>query len=151
MLKSYFTIAWRNLLKGRLFTILNLAGLSAGLAGAFLIYLWVSDEWQVDKFNDKDSRLYRVMKTFPGGDGSIATGDVTQGLIPPALAKEMPEVEYAIPVMQQENGILSAGERHIRAKPQFVDKDFFHVFSYRLIRGNPDNPLSAKYGVLLSD
>src|SRR6516225_8274181 len=73
MLKNYFKIAWRNLMRDRQFSLLNLIGLSTGLACALLIYLWVSDELSVDKFNANDSQLYQVIKTAPGADGSIDT------------------------------------------------------------------------------
>jgi len=57
MFTNYFIIAWRNLLKHRQFTLLNLLGLSTGLACALLIYLWVQDELNIDTFNKKDSQL----------------------------------------------------------------------------------------------
>ena len=70
MFKNYFKIAWRNLIKDKQFSLLNLLGLSAGIACAFLIWLWVSDELSIDKFNKNDGRLYEVMKTSPTADGS---------------------------------------------------------------------------------
>src|SRR5436190_18676009 len=62
MIKNYLKVAWRNLIKDRQFTFLNLIGLSSGLACALLIYLWVTDELSIDKFNDKDSQLYEILK-----------------------------------------------------------------------------------------
>ena len=62
MFKNYFKIAWRNLIKNRQFSFLNLSGLSIGLACAILIYLWVSDELNINKFNANDTRLYQVMQ-----------------------------------------------------------------------------------------
>jgi putative ABC transport system permease protein len=73
MFKGHFRIAWRNLIKDRQFSFLNLLGLSTGLACVLLIYLWVSDELQVDKFNDKDDRLFLVMKNSPNSEGTIFT------------------------------------------------------------------------------
>jgi len=61
MFKNNLKIAWRNFLKNRQFAILNLIGLSTALASALLIFLWVNDERQVDKFNQNDSRLFEVM------------------------------------------------------------------------------------------
>jgi putative ABC transport system permease protein len=59
MIKSYFKFAWRNIVKDRQFTVLNLIGLSTGLACSLLIYLWVNDELNVDRFHEKDGRIYR--------------------------------------------------------------------------------------------
>lgn len=61
MIKNHLKTTWRNLLRNKQFTFLNLIGLSTGLASAVLIFLWVSDEMQVDKFNEKDSQLYKVL------------------------------------------------------------------------------------------
>ena len=72
MLKNYFKVAWRNLIKDKQFSFLNLIGLSTGLACALLIYLWVSDELSIDKFNKNDSRLYQVLKKNKDGDLCIA-------------------------------------------------------------------------------
>jgi putative ABC transport system permease protein len=85
MLKNYFKIAWRNLIKDRQFTVLNVLGLSVGLACTLLIGLWVADELGMEKYNPNDARLYQVMTRYPsegdegrpagsgGGDGG-ATG-----------------------------------------------------------------------------
>ena len=69
MLKNYFRTAWRSLLKDRQFSLLNLLGLATGLACALLIYLWVSDELQVDHFFKNDDRLYRIMENRVKTDG----------------------------------------------------------------------------------
>jgi len=151
MFKNYFKITIRNLLRDRQFTLLNLIGLSTGLACTVLIYLWVSDELSVDRFNEKDSRLYAVLKTSPNADGTISMYGSTQGMLAKSMAAELPEVEYAIAVRQQDLGVISTPGKHIKAKPQFADKDFFNVFSYRVIEGNKNNALSDKYGVMLSD
>src|SRR5258708_5832039 len=98
MLKNYFKIAWRSLVKTRQSTILNLAGLSTGLACTLLIYLWVSNERGIDKFNANDSRLYLVIKNSPNADGTVFTSQNTQGLLAESMAKDLPEVEYAVPV-----------------------------------------------------
>jgi len=152
MLKNYFTIAWRNLVKQKQFTVLNLLGLSTGLACVLLIWLWVNDELHIDKFNEKDSQLYQIIKTSPNSDGTIATHETTQGLLAQEMAKSYPEIEYAVSVRREgELGILSIDEKHIKARWQFAGKDFFNVFSYPLIEGNKNNVLANKYGVLISD
>src|SRR6266487_827408 len=152
MFKNYLKIAWRNLVKDRQFTFLNLMGLSIGLACSFLIYLWVHDELSIDKFNSNDKRLYQVIKTAPNADGTISTYETTQGLLARSMAEDLPEIEYAVSVRKQGGmGILSADDKHIKASWEFVDRDFFNVFSYDLIHGNKSTALSDKYGVLLSD
>jgi len=83
MLTNYFRIAWRNLRKDRQFTLLNLLGLSTGLACSLLLYLWIADELTVDKFNEKDSQLYQVMVNFKTDNG-VKTGWVRAALANPS-------------------------------------------------------------------
>ena len=150
MFKNNLKIAWRNLIKDRQFTFLNLIGLSTGLACAFLIYLWVDDERSIDKFNEKDSQLYQVMLNIPLANG-IQTQEYTPGLLAKALVAEIPEIEYAVSVKPGfEAGVLSAGDRQMKAMPAFVDKDFFKVFTYTIIQGEKNQVLPDKYSVLLS-
>ena len=151
MIKNYFIVAWRNLIKDRQFTFLNLTGLSSGLACALLIYLWVSDELSIDKFNDKDSRLYEVLKKSTDGTGSIRISKHTQGLLATNMAAELPEIEYAVPVRKDgKSSILSFGDKHIKVQHEFAGKDFFSVFSYPLVDGNI-TLVSGVSGVFLSD
>ncbi|PSL44699.1 FtsX-like permease family protein [Chitinophaga niastensis] len=154
MLKSYFKSAWRRLLRDRQFTILNLIGLSTGLAGALLICLWVSDEMSVDKFHEKDRQLYQVMNNLKTSQG-IHTFDITPVPLSEALVKEMPEVEYAVAVndffnWQSKDGILSSGNKHIQAQGWHAGKDFFNVFSYDLILGNKDQALADENDIVIS-
>lgn len=151
MFKNHFKLAWRNLVKDRQFTFLNLVGLSAGLACTLLIYLWLADELNVDKFNEKDSQLYQIMKTAPNGDGTIATFPYTPGLLAQKMAQQFPEIEYSVAVRPQDIGILSIDDKKIKVKSEFVDKDFLNIFSYPVIEGNRATVFADKFGVLLSD
>ena len=153
MIKNYFKIAWRNLVKDRQFTFLNLIGLSTGLACTMLIYLWVNDELHVNKFNEKDSRLYQVMPVETTS-GNNETLENTPGLLAEALSKEMPEVEYAASVIPStwfsNKGLLSFGDTHLRADGQFVSKDYFNIFSCNFLEGDKNKLLSDKYNIAIS-
>ena len=117
MIKNYFKTAWRNLIKDKQFSLLNLLGLSTGLACTLLIWLWLSDEMSVDKFNANDSRLYQVMKTAPGADGSIDTYSSTPGLLGQSMQNELPEVQYAT-VVRPEASDESAGTVPTHLSPE---------------------------------
>lgn len=151
MIKNYFKLAWRNLIRNLRFSFLNLLGLSTGLACAILIYLWVSDELQVNKFNKNDDHIYQVMQ--PASDGNEAVPN-TPGLLADALAKEMPEVEYAasvIPATWFDNkGLFSFNDTHVRADAQFVSKDYFHIFSCPFKEGNSNVLFTAKNSIAIS-
>src|SRR5882672_3733817 len=154
MLKNYFKIAWRNLLKDRQFTFLNLIGLSTGLACTFLIYLWVHDELNVDKYNEKDAQLFKVMVNQRQENG-IKTGTFTPGLLANALEREIPEVEYAVTLVPsswfQNKGIIAYGDAHFKAESQFISQDYFKVFTCKFIDGDKNRLLEDKYTVAISE
>jgi putative ABC transport system permease protein len=154
MFKNYFKFAWRNILKDRQFTLLNLTGLSTGLACALLIFLWVDDEWSVNRFNEKDSQLFQVMANWPSPKG-IVTGNNTPGLLASTLATDMPEVEYAVPVIPSswfdKKGIMIFGGQRLEASEQFAGKDFLRVFSYPLVQGDAKTALTDPHSILISD
>jgi len=150
MLKHYFKITWRNLVKDRRFTLLNLVGLSTGLACTLLIYLWVTDELQMDKFYHNNDRLFEVMENRVQAD-RIWTASSASGPEADALAKEMPEVQYAVATTGTRNSLVTAGEKNLRADGRMAGNDFFHVFSYRLLHGTADQVLADKHSIAISD
>jgi ABC-type antimicrobial peptide transport system permease subunit len=152
MLQHNLLISFRNFRKFKGSFLINLIGLSTGMASALLVYLWVTDELSIDKFHEKDSKLYQVLKTVPQSDGTVITMNNTPSSMATRMAEDLPEVEYAVSVLPpRDNGIISSGEKHVKAKHQFAGKDYFKVFSYRLIQGNEEKALTDKYGVLLSE
>ena len=154
MLKHNFLIILRNFKRNKTTFLINLIGLSTGLACALLIFLWVNDELQIDKFHEKDARLYQVMMNSPRPDG-LHTDASTPGLLADALLKEMPEVEYATAVIPSNwfdfEGILSSGNVKVKAREQYVGKDYFNIFSYRLLQGDRNSFFQDKNSILLSD
>ena len=91
MFQHNLLIAFRNLQRHKGSFLINLIGLSTGLACTFLIYLWVQDEWNFDKFNKNDKQLFQVMEMNKEND-DIKVHDNTQGLLAESMAKDLPEV-----------------------------------------------------------
>ena len=94
MFRTNFKIAWRNLVKDKQFTFLNVLGLSAGLACALLIFLWVNDELSHDKFFANDDRLYKLME-HRNYNGEIQTSEESSGLLSQTVKQQISGVEYA--------------------------------------------------------
>jgi len=154
MLRQNLLLIFRSFKKDKSTFLINLIGLSTGLGCALLIYLWVNDEWSVDKYHDKDLRLYQVMKNNTDAQG-VQTGEDTPGLLAVSLAGEIPEVEKAVsvfpPAAHTFKGILSIGDNQIKARSKFAGQDFFHIFSYPLIYGSSENMLLDKFNVVISE
>ena len=89
MFQHHLLIAIRNLQRHKSSFFINLVGLGTGLACAFLIYLWVADEWSVDKFHKKEKQLYQVMETSREND-QVIVHEATQGLLGESMAKDLP-------------------------------------------------------------
>src|ERR1043165_9604382 len=133
----YFKIAWRNMVRNRQVTFLNLIGLSTGLACVIMIYLWVTDELNVNKFNENDNRLYQVLQLTSDGNEVIPN---TPGLLAASLSKEMPEVQYSASVIPStwfsSKGFFSFNEAHIRADGDFVSDEYFKIFPCDFVDGD---------------
>jgi putative ABC transport system permease protein len=145
MYKTNLKIAWRNLLKDKQFTLINVIGLSAGLSCALLILLWVQDEMSYDKFFANDERLYKLME-----NGS----EESSGLLSDAVKQQVRGVEYAAavaPAVWFPEYILSVGDNKIKAKGQYVGKDYFNIFSYKLIDGDKNKVLESRTSIVISD
>ncbi|MCW3465095.1 ABC transporter permease [Chitinophaga nivalis] len=153
MLKSYFIIAWRRLVKDRQFTAINLMGLSTGLACTLLIYLWVYDEYRMDRFHENDRRLYQVMENQPTGEG-IVTSQETPAMLAETLPAIFPEVAYAAvstPPFWFPQVALTAGNSLVKSPGVFAGKDYFNIFSYPLIAGHKNQVLADKHSIVISE
>jgi putative ABC transport system permease protein len=154
MFQHNLLIALRNLRRHKGSFFINLIGLSTGLACAFLIYLWVSDELSVDKFHKNDSQLYQVME-ISKENGNVVVHDGTQGPLAEAMEKDLPEVVSAVQTFSMSKvGIsvpLKTNEKTIKTSGLFAGKNFFSVFSFKLKEGNADKVLAEKPSIVLSE
>ncbi len=155
MFRHNLLIIYRSFKRFKSTFIINLLGLSTGLASALLIYLWVDNELHIDKFHEKDARLYHVMESHLQNDG-WNTMIETSGAAADALAAEIPEVEYATAVAPPtwpgfDKFVLSVDQVDIRATGQYAGKDYFNIFSYDLIEGSADQVLADKNSIVISE
>ena len=153
MIKNYFKIAWRNLLKDKQFALLNVLGLSAGLACTLLIFLWVNDELSFDKFFSNDDQVYQLME-HQDNNGSIGVSDGSSGLLSDAVKQQAPEVEYDSPLAPPgwfPKFTLSVNDKNFKAAGQYAGKDYFNIFSFKLIDGNRNNVLANNNSIVISD
>jgi predicted permease len=153
MLRNYLRIAWRNMLKDRQFSFLNVFGLAAGLTCVLLIWLWVQDETSVDKNFAKGDRIYQILEHRVGA-GQSPVSDESSGALADLLKAQMPEVEYAAALAPHEwfqKFTISNGEKNIKAFGQYAGKDYFQIFSFPLIDGKRDEILATKNSIAISD
>lgn len=149
MITHALKLAFRNFNRHKSSFLINLIGLSTGLACALLIFLWVNDELQVDKFHEKDERLYQVLEHQQYAD-EIMTTSSTPGLLAETLAEEIPDIEHAATLMWPSRFTLSVGEKSIKGVGRYVGPEFFHLFTFPLLHGQPEQVLSDLNSVVLS-
>lgn len=150
MLKHHSTLIIRNLLKYKSSFIINLIGLSAGLASALLIFLWVKSEINVDKFHTKGDRLVQIMEHQKYADGDFTVSS-TPGLLAETLKEEFPEFEFAATTTWINKFTLSYEEKDVAADGYYVGSDFFSIFSYNLIAGQPEQVLKELNSIVISE
>jgi putative ABC transport system permease protein len=152
MFKHNLLLIYRNFKRHKSPFIINLIGLSCGLAFVLVIYLWVNDELSFDKYHASDSRLYQVMTNVKSEKG-IDTRKDTPHSLAEALPSDMPDVEYAVtatPDLFLPAFALSANDKKVKGAGKFASRDFFKIFSYHLVQGNASNVLSNKDAIVLS-
>jgi len=153
MIKNYLKIAWRNLVRNKAFSAINICGLALGLACSLLIMLWVQDERSVDSFHANGKQLYQVLeRRFY--EGKVDADYSTQGLLADELKKVIPEIQYASGFERASApGSLSTfevGDKINKMDGMFAGSDFFSMFSYPLLQGTAKSALVSIEGIAIS-
>ena len=152
MIKNYFKIAWRNLLKNKTFSLINIAGLAVGFSSFLLIGLYVLDEISFDKFHEKANRIYRINADirFGGTDLKLAVSCDPMGA---TLKNEYPQVEQFVRIYASDGPkFIKKEAEYIRENDiVFADSTFFDVFTFPVIAGNAQTALDKPNTIVVSE
>ena len=154
MIKNYFKIAWRSLLKQKGFSFINIFGLATGMACSLLIFLFVKDETSYDRFHHDASQIYRVVKDFVNDDGSRLPDATTPPALAPAMQKDIPEVAITTRVFPGwgANFLIKYGDKKINEDKLFrVDSSFFDVFTFPFVHGNAKDAFKEVQSIVLTE
>ena len=154
MIKNYFKIAFRNLLRYKGFSFINIFGLATGMACSLLIFLFVKDETSYDRFHKDSDKIYRVVKDFVNDDGSRLPDATSPPGLSPAMQREIPEVAHATRVFPNwgANFLIKYGEKKImEEKLCRVDSSFFDVFSFPFIHGNATDVFKDLNSIVITE
>ncbi|HEV8504757.1 MAG TPA: ABC transporter permease [Chitinophagaceae bacterium] len=153
MIRNYFKTAWRNLLRNKAFSVINISGLALGLTCSLLIILWIRHERSVDGFHRNGKQLYQVYERNYY-DGKVDASYPTQGLLAEELKKVIPEIQYASGFeYASAPGTLSTFEANNKVNKMgglYAGADFFSMFSYPLVQGTPQGALNSPGGIAIS-
>lgn len=149
MFKNFFKIAFRNLLRNKAFSFINIAGLAVGMASAMLILLWIENEVSHDRFHEKIDRLY-TMNNRDKFNGELWAWNSTPKILGPTLKQDYPEVED-FARRNDGNFLFSIGDKHLNAQGSFTDPGFLTMFSLPLVKGNASTALNSNDRVVITE
>jgi putative ABC transport system permease protein len=151
MFKSYFKIGWRNLVKNKAFSFINISGLALGLTCSILIALWVQNEYNMDAFHENLDRIYTITSTEYSGHEITYGGYDTPGLLGEELKTVMPEVEYACNINGwNEWRTFGVEEKRVKMPGYYAGTDFLKIFSYPLLLGSREAALNSPESIAIS-
>ncbi|MFT3946014.1 MAG: ABC transporter permease [Agriterribacter sp.] len=153
MIRNYLKIAWRNLVRNKAFSAINIIGLALGLTCSMLIFLWVHDEKSIDDFHENGDRLFQAYeRNFY--DDKVDAGYATQGLLADELKRNIPEIaytsgfEYVAPPGTLNT--IEANGKIIKMQGFYAGTDFFSMFSFPLLQGKAQSSLQSPNSIAIS-
>jgi putative ABC transport system permease protein len=152
MLKSYIKIAFRNIIRHKGYTFINILGLATGIICCLLILVYVQDELSYDRYHQKADQIYRIINA-----GVIRGNQIEMPLVSgpwgPAMVEEFPEVLKAVRIKPPDSRwVIEHGEKKFPEKGlYFVDPTFFEIFDVKMIAGDPETALDAPYSMVITE
>ena len=150
MFRNYLKTAFRNLWRNKAFSLINIIGLSVGLASCMLIFLYAKDELSYDRFNVRAAQIYHLTADYISPEGHVNRSSST-GMVPgPSFKKSVPEVESYVRIQSTTYTVKHGGDVFDQ-DAFFVDDNFFSVFSFPMLYGNPQTCLKELHSIVLSE
>ena len=149
MIGNYFKIAWRHILKNKVFSAINIGGLTIGLTSCLLLLIYINYEWGYDKQFRNVGNIYTI-ENNQEGDGEIFTFMATPEPLAQTIQNEVPGVKNTVRVTYPSQELLNFGEKSIKKLGIYADPSFFSVFSYNFLRGNATSSLADPNDVVIT-
>ena len=149
MFKNYFKIALRSFRKNKLYSFVNITGLTAGITGCILIGLFVWNELSYDDFHTNGKRLARVTMEYRNA-GTVNTTAVTGTRVGPEFSRSFPAVESYTRTIKYPRSIANGLNVFNEKNVLYADSAFFNMFSFKMHRGNPSTALALPYKIVLT-
>src|SRR5579862_5832590 len=153
MLKNYFKIAWRNLMKYRFISFINLFGLTVGVTCCLLITIYIVNELSYDRYNKNADNVYRVTRSFNNSEGVVS---LTLSTVAPPFGYYFPT---DFPEIVKQTRLLNNGTTPLKYKDKLIsepdvyfgDENLFDVFTLKVLEGDPKTALKEPFSVMLSE
>jgi putative ABC transport system permease protein len=150
MLRNYIKIAIRNIIRNKIFSLINIVGLSIGVACFILIVLWIKDELSYDRFHNNLEQIYLVYKEYQLGD-DISANPSTPYPLAKAAGEQIPEVILSTHYYQGSIPVRYGERMYNEDRVCFTDSSFFRILTFDFLRGNPGSSLSNPNSVVITE
>lgn len=161
MIRNYVKIAWRNLKKNKIYSLVNIFGLAIGMAACFFVFQYVYFERSYDRFNKNADNIYRVAISYSGSFANVPTTAANHPAVAPTMKQDFPEVVNFVRLVNTSLFVNAATVANVpeRGEPKLFNEDnvyvtdssFFNVFSYPLVAGDRNTCLSQKKSIVISE
>ncbi|MCK5699687.1 MAG: ABC transporter permease, partial [Cyclobacteriaceae bacterium] len=152
MIKNYLTIAFRNMSRQKVYTFINLSGLSVGIAACILILLYVQNELSYDKYLKDHERIFRVSRSWLNADGKVNLhlGHLAPPFSPLLAMDYEGTIEHSVRLLNF-SPLMAVEDKQFEEEGFFfADPDFLEVFSWRMIKGDPKTALMEPHSIVLT-
>jgi putative ABC transport system permease protein len=150
MIQNYLKIAWRNLLKHKAFSLINIFGLAIGIAACLIIFLYIHSELTFDQQNTKIDRIARATVIIHGPESDLSSA-LTPVLLADMLKRDYPEVE-SVARLEQQNQIIRYQNDFIKESSFYkTDQTVFSIFTFDFKEGNPSDALQNPQSIVLTE
>lgn len=151
MIRNYIKIAWRNLLKSKVYSFINIGGLAVGITVFSLITLYVSDELSFENSHKKADNIVRLVHHAEWAEAE-AHHAVTSAAFAPQLKADFPEIKEAVRIVPEGGGVITFENKTVKAgNIFFTDKSIFDVFTFPFITGNPATALAEPNTIVITE
>ncbi|MEO1022127.1 MAG: ABC transporter permease [Bacteroidota bacterium] len=150
MLTNYFKIAFRNIFRTKVYSSINIIGLTLGLGCSLLLFLFVIDELSFDRFHAKSDRIYRLDTKYEFQPSFVGNVDFPSAFAP-AIQEQIASVKEVTRVDLKSPATLLKGSEYLNEESlMYTDPSFLRLFDFELIKGDPETALSAPYQVVIT-
>ncbi len=150
MLQNYFKIAIRSLLKNSVYSFINITGLSIGIACSVLILLWVADEYSYDRFHTNYNSIYKLYQSQQWAQG-IGTGNAMPFPLKETIKDKSSQIKHVVMTNWGEGNMLQVGDKRLNKMGLSASEDFFKVFSFDMVKGDPNTALSDPSSIVITE
>ena len=150
MLRNYIKIAFRSLVKNPAYSFINIGGLAVGLASSILILLWVADEYSYDRFHENYNSIYKLYQSQQWAQG-IGTSNSMPYPMKEAIMNRSSKIKSIVMTNWGEGNMLQVGEKRLNKFGLSASEDFFTMFSFNMVKGNPATALAEPNSIVLTE